>query len=182
MVIDMNYWSKVARKLIILIITISGLYFAFKLAIFYIPFLVAFILSLLIEPCIKWLMKKFKLNRRTSAIIVFVSVLLLISGLITWGIVTLIQEASNLLNGLNDYFEKAYAIINNITSYFETSQIHLPNEVQHILQNSSNEFLSRIIHMDKTISYKIFKYNYFTSNNWILHCNMCFVFIFYMYR
>ena len=39
MVIDMNYWTKVFKKLIMLIISIIGVYLAFKLAFFYLPFL-----------------------------------------------------------------------------------------------------------------------------------------------
>lgn len=58
MVFDMNYWSKVTRKLLILIFTIIGIYLGFKLAVFYLPFLIAFLLSLLIEPSIRFLMKK----------------------------------------------------------------------------------------------------------------------------
>ena len=50
MVIDMNYWSKVFRKILILLFTILGVYIAFKFAIFYMPFLIAFVLSLIIEP------------------------------------------------------------------------------------------------------------------------------------
>lgn len=144
MVVDMNYWSKVARKLFILILTIIGLYLGFKLAIFYIPFLIAFVFSMLIEPCIRFLMKKFKIKRRTSAILVFTVVIAIISSLIAWGIVTLIQEASNMLNGLNGYFEKAHLLIQNITSYFETGKIQISDEVKKIIQNSSNEFLAEL--------------------------------------
>ena len=144
MVIDMNYWSKVARKLFILILSVIGLYLGFKLAIFYIPFLIAFVLYLLIEPCIRFLMKKFKLKRRTSAIIVFSFVILTIAGIVTWGVVTLVQEASNLLGGLNGYFEKGNILLNHINEYFKTSKIKIPNEVQNIIQNSSNEFLEEL--------------------------------------
>ena len=144
MIIDMNYWSKVIKKLFVLVITIIGLYLGFKLAVFYMPFLVAFIFYLLIEPCIRFLMKKFKFKRRTSAIIVFTAVTLIVSGIITWGIITLVQEASNLLEGLNGYFEKGNMLLNSFTEYFKTSKIQLPNQVQNILQNSGNEFLNEI--------------------------------------
>ena len=43
MVIDMNYWGKVFKNIVIVLITIIGIYLAFKLAIFYMPFLIAFI-------------------------------------------------------------------------------------------------------------------------------------------
>lgn len=78
MVIDMNYWTKVIRKIIIFAVTILFIFLAFKLSIFYMPFLIAFIISLLIEPIIKFLMKKTKLKRRTSSIIVFIIAILII--------------------------------------------------------------------------------------------------------
>ena len=103
MIIDMNYWSKVFRKIIIFLLSILGIYLGFKLAIFYIPFLIAFILSLLIEPIIRFCMRNFKLKRRTSAIIVFIIALTAIIGLLAWGIIALISESSNLLSSLNIY-------------------------------------------------------------------------------
>ena len=144
MIIDMNYWSNVLKKLFVLVITIIGLYLGFKLAVFYMPFLIAFIFYLLIEPCIRFLMKKFKFKRRTSAIIVFTVVTLIVSGILTWVIVTLVQEASNLLEGLNGYFERGNMLLNSFTEYFKTSKIQIPNQVQNILQNSGNEFLNEI--------------------------------------
>ena len=56
MVIDMNYWNKVIKNILILALSILVVYLGFKLAIFYIPFLVAFILSLILEPIIKFIM------------------------------------------------------------------------------------------------------------------------------
>ena len=144
MVIDMNYWSKVAKKLIIIILTIIGLFLGFKIAMFYVPFLIAFILSMLLEPCIRFFMKKFKFKRRTSSIIVFIFAITIIIGLVIWGTVTLVQEASNLLGGLNGYIEKAGDLINNLSEYINSGKIKIPNEVQNIVQNSTNEFLSTI--------------------------------------
>ena len=46
MVIDMNYWGKVIKNVLIFSLTILGVYLGFKLAVFYMPFLIAFIISL----------------------------------------------------------------------------------------------------------------------------------------
>lgn len=118
MVVDMNYWSKVIKRTVILALTIIAIYLGYRLAIFYIPFLMAFVLSMLIEPIIRFLMKKLKFKRRTSAIIVFTVVISIISAFIVWGVITLISEASNMLSGLNEYFEKAY--IRNTKYNFKT--------------------------------------------------------------
>ena len=108
MVIDMSYWTKVSKRILVLILTIIGIFLAFKLAMFYMPFLVAFIISLLIEPLIKFVNKKTSLTRKTSAIIILIVVSLILIGLISWGIASVISEATNLLQGLNTYIESAY--------------------------------------------------------------------------
>ena len=58
MVSDINYWSKVIKRLILLALTIILMFICFKLSVFYMPFLVSFVLALLLEPVIKLLMKK----------------------------------------------------------------------------------------------------------------------------
>lgn len=108
------------------------------------PFLIAFILSMLIEPVIRFFMRKIKLKRRTSAIIVFVIVIGIIIGFIAWGIITLIQEASNMLTGINEYFEKTYIQIQDIISKFEFSKLQIPQEIQTIVQNSAGDFLDTL--------------------------------------
>lgn len=144
MVIDMNYWSKVFRKLLVFILTCLGIFIAFKFAIFYMPFLIAFVLSQIIEPLIRYIMRKFKLKRRTSAIIVFVLSLSIIIGLLTWGIVTLITESSNLLNGLNGSFEKISYQFEKIMTKIDLSKLNLSSEIINTLQNSLTSVFSAV--------------------------------------
>ena len=66
MIIDLGYCEKVFKRIVIFLISILGIYLAFKLAIFYMPFLIAFIISLFLEPIIKFLTKNFKIKRKTS--------------------------------------------------------------------------------------------------------------------
>ena len=141
MIIDMNYWSKVFRKIIIFLLTILGIYLAFKLAVFYMPFLIAFILSLLIEPIIRFSMKHFKLRRRTSAIIVFIVVLGILIGFLAWGIFALISESSNLLNSLNIYMERIAVWFNQIISKIDLSKLKIPNEILQTISSSGTELL-----------------------------------------
>ena len=103
MIIDMNYWGKVLKNLLILALSVLGFYLGFKLVIFYMPFLVAFIISLLLEPCIRFIMRKTKLRRKTSSIIIFIIAIIIIAGLLVWASITLVTEASNLLTNLNEY-------------------------------------------------------------------------------
>ena len=138
----MGYFTKVLKKILILIITLIAIYLAFKLALFYSPFLIGFIISLLIEPIIKFVTKKTKFTRKTSAIIVMLCIFSLLIALIVLGIITLISEASNLLQSLNVYIEKIYNQIQKYIISIEFDKIKIPEQVISIIQSSANNFLN----------------------------------------
>lgn len=144
MIIDMSYWTRVFNRIIYVAFILLGLFLAFKLAVFYMPFLIAFIIYLMMEPLIKWIMKKTKLNRKASSIIIFILVSAIILGGLTWGIATLFSEASNLLNDLNIYIEKAYSLFQRLLNSADFGKIKLPEEISTILQNSTGDILGTI--------------------------------------
>ena len=107
----MGYLSKVFKRIILLLLSILLLFLVVKLSIFYMPFLIAFIIASLIEPIIRFVKKHTKLQRKTSAIIVLITVSTIIIGIIAWGITVLISESSELLQSLNIYTDKIYESI-----------------------------------------------------------------------
>ena len=144
MVIDMNYWGKVLKNVVVLALCVLGVFLGFKLALFFMPFLIAFILSLLLEPCIRFIMRKTKLRRKTSSIIVFVIAIVIIVGLLVWAGVTIVSEASNLLTSLNEYFEKGYALVEDVLSKIDFSKFKIPENIMNTVQNSAMDFLGTV--------------------------------------
>lgn len=149
MIFDEVHWTRVLKRSTYLVLSFLGIYLSFKLAIFYMPFLIAFVISLIIEPAIKFLMNKAKLTRRTSSIFIFILVFGIIAGLLVWGIITLITESTELLQTLNYYFDTAYKQIENIISNFEFDKIKIPNEIMTIIQNSTSEILNYLANWTK---------------------------------
>ena len=141
MIIDISYWTRVLKNILYVVLLLLGLYITLKLSIFYMPFLVAFIISLILEPCIKWIMKKTKLSRRTSSIIIFLVASIIILGSIAWILITLFSESSSLLQGLNDYFDKAYIQFQGFINNFHFDKIHLSDEILNVIQNSTGDLL-----------------------------------------
>lgn len=142
MIVNIPYWTKVMKNVTYVVLLIIGIYLALKLSIFYMPFLVAFIISLIIEPQIKYIMKKTKMNRRTSSIIIFLFVSIIILGLLSWIIITLFAESSSLLQGLNDYFDKFSNQFKSFMEQFNFNKIKLSNEIFDIIQQSSGDFFN----------------------------------------
>ena len=146
LVIDMGYFAKVIRKLIVLAITLLAIYLSFKLALFYVPFLIGFIISLLIEPLIKFVTRKTKFTRKVSAIIVMLCIFSILIALIIFGAITIITESTNLLQSLNIYIEKMYSQIEKYIDNIKFDTIQIPDQVISIVENSTNnlfDFVSK---------------------------------------
>lgn len=142
MIFDVSYWTRVFKRILYVVFILLGLYIGLKLSVFYMPFLVAFIISLMVEPAIKFIMRKTNLTRRTSSIIIFVIVSIIILGTLTWLIITLFSESSSLLQGLNNYFDKAYIQFQSLISTFNYDKIHLSSEVLSVIENSTEDLLT----------------------------------------
>lgn len=142
MIFDVSYWTRVFKRILYVVFILLGLYIGLKLSVFYMPFLVAFIISLMVEPAIKFIMRKTNLTRRTSSIIIFVIVSLIILGTLTWLIITLFSESSSLLQGLNNYFDKAYIQFQSLIATFNYDKIHLSSEVLSVIENSTEDLLT----------------------------------------
>lgn len=139
-----NSSKKIIRKVLILAISIFGIFVALKLAVFYMPFIIAFALYLLIEPVIKFCMKKLKLKRKTSALLILIIVIALIIGLLVWGIVTIISESSNLLKNLNDYINIINNFIQTKMSKIDFNKIQISDEMKTIFNSSTQELLVHV--------------------------------------
>lgn len=144
MIINVVNWTRVLKNILTILLTLLFIFLAFKLAVFYIPFLIGFIISIMIEPIIKLISRKTKLLRKTSAIIVVVFIFIVLIGLISWGIISMIGEASNLLKSFNIYIEKSYSIIQKYINEIKIGSTNIPTEVFVFLENSVNNIIEYI--------------------------------------
>lgn len=141
---DLSYIYKIIRKILNIGLLIIGIYIGLKLAVFYIPFIIAFIISLIIEPAIKYLMKKTNITRKMSSIIIFLLVFSIIIGTVTWGIISLVSESTNLLQMLNIYIDKAYTQMQETISKMSITKISISQNVSNLVQEASTEILFKI--------------------------------------
>ena len=151
---EFNNIKKIAKNVLIFLVSVVLICLAFKLAIFYMPFIVAFALYLLIEPVIRFCMNKFNFKRKTSALLILIIVLAIIIGFLVWGIATIISESSNLLNNLNEYINIIYKFIQEKTAKLDFNKLQLSDELNQILNNSTQNLLVHISELTK---------NFFTS-------------------
>lgn len=138
-------YKTVLKKVFGLIVIIIVFVLSTKLFMFYIPFLIAYLISLLVEPLIKWVHKKTDLSRKTSSVIVLITVFAVLLGFIAWATFTLISESTNLLGALNTYLEKAIDWINSIIKSVDMEKLAPSDDIKQLIQTSSEDVLNRVI-------------------------------------
>ena len=135
-------YIQIGKNLIEIILIIVILFASIKLACFYMPFLVAYIISCILDPIIKVINKRFKMTRKTITIIVLILILMTIFALFIWGMINLFAEANNLLNGLNNYIDKALSLFKEITSKINLNKVNL--ERFNIIESTFTDFIKMI--------------------------------------
>lgn len=141
---ERTYWTNIFKRIFYLALIVGGVIGGLKLAVFYMPFLIAFIISLMMEPLIKKLMKNLKITRKFSSIIVFILVFGTILALFIWGIVTIVSEASNLLSGFNEYYEKVSNQVQDLINRFNFERLNISSQITQIVQDTSATMLQKL--------------------------------------
>ena len=141
----------VVKKIIITFFILITFFLACKLSVFYIPFLIAYILSLFMEPIIKWVKLKTNFTRKVSSILVIITIFSILFFLLTYGVVSLISESTNLLNGINTYLDKSISFIKNISDKLNFENFKFSKEVRKIGENAISDFLKTITNIIKDL-------------------------------
>lgn len=155
MIVDVGYWTRILKNILVLIVSIILIFLALKLAIFYMPFLIGFVISLFVEPLIKLVVKKTKLERKKGAIIVLAIIFIILLGLLTWGVVTLLTESSNLLQSLNKYIQLIYSKINEYMKIIKDGNSKIPVEIVTIIEKSTDKVIVFITNYVSTFLSKV---------------------------
>ena len=144
-------YKTILKKVALLIVISIVFLLLVKLCMFYIPFLIAYIISLLVEPMIKFIYKKTDFSRKTSSIIVLATVFIVLIGFVSWGIISLVSESTHLLGALNTYLEKMVEGINFLIEKIDMDRLALPNEIKQLVQSTSSDILNKSIDFLKNI-------------------------------
>lgn len=133
---DTAYYTKIIAKVIILALILGGIFLSYKLAIFYIPFIIAMIVAACVEPVIKFFMKYAKMKRKLASIISLILVVTIIGGVLALGISKIITEASSLLSNVNVYFDNVYEWGLGFVNDIQQGNIQIPEQLSEGLQSS----------------------------------------------
>ena len=124
--------------------TLLLLYFLFKFATYFMPFLIAGVIAILIEPIIKFCMNKLKLSRRLSSMIIVVLTIILIIMAVVHGGSAIIREVMELLDNIPAAITVATQFIDNISEKAAELYPELPVSILNAMESSVVEFIGKL--------------------------------------
>ena len=143
------------KKVLVIFLVVIAIILSYKFIIFYTPFLIGYIISLIIEPLIIKITEKSSLTRKSSSIIVLFLVFGILIGVISWIIFSIFSEASNLLSGLNQILEKSITFISELFNKFKFDKFQISEQVKNLIQTSSIDILNKGVNILRNFLDKI---------------------------
>lgn len=135
----------------VIISVLACVFFSYWLALFLLPFFLAFALSSIMEPLIKLIKNKLHISRKISAPIVLLLMLGIIVFLVVLAILKLINELKALVVTAPDFFHTLYLQIIEWTDKGSSLMAWLPPEITDNLGSVISNISATITNLGKSI-------------------------------
>jgi len=139
--------KKLLKFLLIIAAILLGIFVVFKLAVYFIPFIIAFALSSLIEPVVNLLVKNTRIPRKAASGATIIVFLLVLGFVITKAISGLVSEATSIYNNLPELFSEMYINIDAMVSKGMDIYLGLPKTITQNFENMLANLSSSLMNL-----------------------------------
>ncbi len=134
-------YLKILVNLLVAVFTIVCLCFIFpRLIVFFMPFVIGWIISMIANPLVRFLEKKVKIVRKHSSMLIIIAVLAGVIGLGYLGISKIVQECVNVVENLPQIYSNWQRDFEEIGENLEIFYHRLPKNTQESIQSVTAEF------------------------------------------
>lgn len=139
---------KILKRVGVFVGTLILLYVLYKFAVYFMPFFIAGIIAILIEPIIKFCMNKLKMSRRVSSILIVGITIIVFALIVVFGSIALADEAIKLTANIGPYVAE---IISNVQNFVSTIGERYPDIPEAVIQAAETSIISFINSMRELI-------------------------------
>ena len=133
--------ARIIGRVGIFIGTLLLLFLLCKFAFFFMPFLIAAIIAIAIEPVIKFCMNKLKMSRRVSSFIIITLTIVILGFVVVWGTTELISELLKLTSNIAPAITKATDFVNVLTDKITVEYADISPQVINAVEKSVVDFI-----------------------------------------
>lgn len=126
--------NRVRLKIAIRVVLLAaGVYFLLRLSVYCIPFIIAFILSSLIEPLVGFMERKIRIPRKVGSVVSILLVLSIVGSILGLLINRLVKEIINVYYQINEIFGSMQQFIEAMIDKVNSIYISLPKTISDTL-------------------------------------------------
>lgn len=155
--LDKRTW-KILKRIGVFVGTIIVLILLCKFAVYFMPFLIAGILAIIIEPIIKFCMNKLKMSRRVSSVIIVTLTIILFCLAIFYGGMALVRETINFTTSLSPTITNIIEQTKELISGIEIDNELISADVLTTIENSLVDFIGSLGKMIADLASSFLKY------------------------
>lgn len=155
--LDKRTW-KILKRIGVFVGTIIVLILLCKFAVYFMPFFIAGILAILIEPVIKFCMNKLKMSRRVSSVIIVSLTIILLCLAVFYGGAALVRETINFTTGLSPTIANIIEQTKELISNIEIDGKIISEDVLTTIENSLVDFIGSLGKMIADLASSFLKY------------------------
>ena len=143
-------WNESVKKFLYYVFLIIVVLLAFKIACYFMPFLIALIIANSIEPLIKKISSRTGIVRKKSALIVLFLVFSILIGIIVGFSVLAISEISNLLKNFGNFGNEIFKQVDKIGEVLKFENLDVPDDVKLLIVQATDGLVSQLLDYLKT--------------------------------
>lgn len=138
-------YLKIALNLLVAVFVIVLLCFVVpKVIVFFMPFVIGWIISLIANPLVRFLERKLKVRRKHSSMIIIIGVLAVVILIGYFAGVKLVSEASNLISNIPEIYENSKEDFAEIGDNLQVFYNKLPSNLQTSISNMTENLTGYI--------------------------------------
>ncbi len=130
---------EILKRVGVFVGTLILLFLIYKFAVFFMPFMVAGVIAIIIEPIIKFCMNKLRMSRRVSSILVVSIAIILFALIVVFGSIALADEAIKLTSNIGPYVTD---IITNVRDFISTIGERYPDIPDQVIVTAEESIVS----------------------------------------
>ncbi|MCM1387372.1 MAG: sporulation integral membrane protein YtvI [Bacillus sp. (in: Bacteria)] len=145
---SVTYIKVILNLLTALVILLLCIFLLPKAIMFFMPFIIGWIISLIASPLVRFLEEKLKIQRKALSAFVIIAVLAVVIFVVYSVIVKLVRETIGFINELPDLWKQIEAEFTQIGANLQGIYVRLPHDIQEKMtqiSNSLGDYLSDFI-------------------------------------
>jgi sporulation integral membrane protein YtvI len=146
-----NNYSKALKVFILLSVLAILSFLVFKFIFLLVPFLVAYVLSSLIEPLIRFFTTKNIMSRKTASLSVLIFLLFIFGFFVFFVISKLLTELIYFTNNITYYSNSIILNVENTISQVQQIYFNIPKELNVYIQETVSRFIKGVLNFLEAI-------------------------------